>query len=268
MDLPRHTLTATAHWTAAARARETAREDRLFDDPYAAALAGEIGWRVLEASELASGGENPYLPVRTRWFDAVVLAQADRLDQIVLLGAGFDARAFRLSLPRSTRWFELDLPEVFADKEPALASLAAEPACDRLVVASSLTGRWSEDLVAAGFDIARPTLWLAEGLFVYFDAATVARLLDDATLLSQQGSVFAADIFGTGLLRLRDWGSRPPYCSDDPTGLFERAGWPDVRVELPGNEPASAERLRSATLPSEAADPAPANRAWFVVARR
>jgi O-methyltransferase involved in polyketide biosynthesis len=36
-------LGSTAHWTAAARACESAREDRLFDDPWAAALAGTEG---------------------------------------------------------------------------------------------------------------------------------------------------------------------------------------------------------------------------------
>ena len=59
----------TAHWIAAARARESERADRLFDDPYAAVLAGDRGRAALAASEGASGSENEFLPVRTRFFD-------------------------------------------------------------------------------------------------------------------------------------------------------------------------------------------------------
>jgi methyltransferase (TIGR00027 family) len=118
-------LYGTACWTAAARAKETARSDRLFDDPYPASLAGVVGERVLEASELASGGENRYLSVRSYWFDQIVEAHASRVSQVVNLGAGFDTRPFRLTLPPSLRWFETDLPGVFDRKEPALGDLRA-----------------------------------------------------------------------------------------------------------------------------------------------
>ena len=67
-------LYGTACWTAAARAKETARSDRLFADPYAATLGGVVGQRAQEASELASGGENRYLAVRSLWFDQIVEA--------------------------------------------------------------------------------------------------------------------------------------------------------------------------------------------------
>ena len=87
----------TAHWIAAARARESERADRLFDDPHAAVLAGRRGRAALVASEGATGGENEFLPIRTRFFDDVLRTAVDRLEQVVLLGAGLDTRAFRLA---------------------------------------------------------------------------------------------------------------------------------------------------------------------------
>ena len=72
MDPDNEFLSGTAYWTAAARARESSRADRLFNDPLAGVLSGELGARALAASELAAGGENPYLPIRTRWFDRAV----------------------------------------------------------------------------------------------------------------------------------------------------------------------------------------------------
>src|SRR6185369_6428060 len=86
-------VNSSAYWIAAARARESERPDRLFHDPYAAGLAGARGVAIMQASERASGGENPYLPVRTRWFDDVIgAALAVGVDQVVMLGAGLDTR--------------------------------------------------------------------------------------------------------------------------------------------------------------------------------
>jgi len=67
-------VTRTALWRAAARARESARPDRLFNDPWSAALAGTDGRDRLVASELACGRENLFLTVRTRFDDLLTAA--------------------------------------------------------------------------------------------------------------------------------------------------------------------------------------------------
>jgi methyltransferase (TIGR00027 family) len=259
-------LYGTACWTAAARAKEAARSDRLFDDPYAATLAGAVGLRALEASELASGGANRYLSVRSHWFDQTVEAHASHVSQVVNLGAGLDTRPFRLTLPPSLRWFEIDLPRVFDRKEPALVDLRAVPTCVRTVVPTDLRGRWTDTLLGAGFEADRPTLWLAEGLLFYLQTTTVDDLLADARELSGSGSLFVADLFGSALLRQRNWGERAPYCSDDPVGPFERAGWPEAAVgEASQNQVVSAGRRGPATAGNSAAHD-PTNRAWLIVA--
>ena len=69
---------ATSRLTAAARARETGRPDRLFADPYAAALAGEEGFVALDQHNAArSAGRlaaNPVFAIRTRFSDDFLLA--------------------------------------------------------------------------------------------------------------------------------------------------------------------------------------------------
>ncbi|HEX2849610.1 MAG TPA: class I SAM-dependent methyltransferase [Acidimicrobiales bacterium] len=85
----------TACWMAAVRARETARPDRLFDDPLAATLAGPEGVDLMHRME-AGFPENPTIPIRTRFFDdALVGAVAGgRIGQVVVLAAhGWAARA-------------------------------------------------------------------------------------------------------------------------------------------------------------------------------
>ena len=67
-------ISLTARLTAAARARESRRADRLFEDPYAAALAGPEGFAFMERSEEAgrvpgapaAPDGNPYIAIRTR----------------------------------------------------------------------------------------------------------------------------------------------------------------------------------------------------------
>lgn len=157
-------MIGSAYWIAAVRARESARPDRLFDDPYASTLAGEQGVAMMVASEKASGGENRFLPVRTRYFDdAIGAAVAGGIRQVVLLGAGLDTRPFRLTFPADLTWFEIDRAEIFATKEPVLAT--GVTACRRLTVSADLALDWPAALRAAGFDEARRTVWVAEGLF-------------------------------------------------------------------------------------------------------
>jgi O-methyltransferase involved in polyketide biosynthesis len=64
----------TARWAAAQRARESERQDRLFFDPLAAALAGEEGRAALQLSEKYNPRHEAtasYVAIRTRFFDDV-----------------------------------------------------------------------------------------------------------------------------------------------------------------------------------------------------
>jgi methyltransferase (TIGR00027 family) len=221
-------VTGTALWTAAARARESVRPDALFSDPWAAALTSTDGRAQLVASEHASVRENPFLPVRTRFFDDLLTA-ATWAEQIVLLGAGMDTRAFRLNLPTDTVMFEVDHPEIFTAKNVVLDGVT--PRCQRREVPADLAGEWEPALMAAGFDAARLTLWLAEGLFFYLTEDAVRRLLRTAARLCQARALFRADIFGTGLPRLPSMqpliDQRQALTSRSPSAPTSRASsWP------------------------------------------
>ena len=270
-------LSSTAKWIAAARARESRRPDRLFNDPYADALAGEAGRAALARSEAASGGENLFLPVRTRYFDDLSMATvAEGRQQIVLLGAGLDTRAYRLPLPAEVRIYELDQAEVLAGKERTLATLDARPQCTVHRVGGDLSGTWVDGLEAAGFQATLPSLWLAEGLFFYLAESTLRRLLGLALERAAPGSLLAADVFGTGLLRqpqmqpyLR-WlvaQRRPrPYCTDHPADLLNECGWQTRSLTYPGAPDANYGRWPAPAAPP-ADPPSPSDRAYFVTAR-
>ena len=232
---PRGTVTldgvgGTGLTVAAVRARETARPDRLFADPLAATFAEAGG---LDPDSPPGGRRAVALRVwvvgRTVFLDELLAGASQQgCRQVVLLGAGFDARAFRLPWPPGTRCFEVDTPDVLGPKDEVLAAAHAEPACERVVVPCDLRDDWPAALRAAGLDPARPTAWIAEGLLVYLSAADVDRLLASVTRLSAPGSWLgltmttreADGLADTRLATLRQ--SRAP---DDPVGWLAGLGW-------------------------------------------
>lgn len=196
----------TALGVAVVRARESLREDRLFNDPFAQAFVdaspGAFPERPTSAEDLAALGPLASLGevfsfhavVRTRFFDDyLIAATAGGCQQVVLLAAGLDTRAFRLSWPDDVRVFELDLPQVLSFKEAVLAGSDAVPNCRRTVVPVDLREQWATGLVAAGFDPTTPTAWLAEGLLLYLTADEVAHLLTQVAELSAPDSLLSCE---------------------------------------------------------------------------
>ena len=116
---------------------------------------------------------------RTRLLDEAVCAGcAEGAEQLVILGAGFDARAYRLSALRGARVFEVDHPATQERKRSALLrALGALPEGVRFV-ATDFAGRDLERAMAeAGYEPSRRTLILWEGVTNYLRADAV-----DATL--------------------------------------------------------------------------------------
>src|SRR5215217_6229844 len=168
----------TSRWMAAARARESERPDRLFNDPLAAALAGPEGFAWLDRMEPAArlGGPGLYAVVRTRFFDDFLLHASQRTGarQLIILAAGMDARAFRMEWLPGTRLYELDRPEVLATKDALIARAGAHPTCERRAIEADLERpSWSAALLDAGYEVREPSVWLAEGVFFYMTEAAV-----------------------------------------------------------------------------------------------
>jgi methyltransferase (TIGR00027 family) len=226
----------TAVWVAGMRAAEGGRTDRLVDDRFAGLFVAAAGTGV--APDLASmpTGTSEFLAIRTRFFDDQARAAATAgVRQVVLLAAGLDCRAFRLDWPDGVRLFELDLPEMFAFKEPVLTSAGAVARCARVVVGADLRGRWADALGAAGFDPGAATGWLAEGLLPYLQSVESDRLLATVTGLSPPGSRLAFDYLeatATGRPAMcatseavRSMGARLVSMVDSPADWLAGHGW-------------------------------------------
>lgn len=201
---------ATALGVAAARAAETAGPDPLIRDDFARLLVSSAGpaWARLADPELAwlDGDEFgqrahrigiDYQAVRTHFFDEY-FADAVRagIRQVVILAAGLDSRAYRLSWPAGTAVYEIDQPKVLEYKTETLAQHGAIPTAIRRPVPVDLRDDWPAALTAAGFDSAQPTAWLAEGLLPYLPGDAQDRLFEMFTALSAPGSQVAVESFG------------------------------------------------------------------------
>jgi methyltransferase (TIGR00027 family) len=235
-------LGLTARWVAAARARETARSDRLFEDPFAAELAGDDGFRLLGELSRPSTTE-AYLPIRTRFFDDFLLGAARDVRQIVIVGAGMDARAFRLEWPAGVTLFEIEKEPVVLAKEPILKKLGASARCDRRVVAADVTADWEEGLQRAGFERDEPSAFLIEGLLFYLEEVHARGLLTRISGIAPAGSKLGADLVDRALLEspfaqtflagLEKAGVPWLFGTEKPEGLLAACGW-KANVTLPG----------------------------------
>lgn len=213
---------ATATMVAVARARATRADQPIINDPFAEPLVRAVGIDFL--TQLATGEMNPddlqdvhdgapgsdaemspmadtidqvlidAATVRTKFYDDFFLAATHSgIEQVVILAAGLDSRAYRLPWPAGTVVYEVDQPEVIAFKTRTLADLGAEPTAEHGVVAVDLREDWPHALRAAGFDPAQTTAWSAEGLLGYLPPEAQDRLLDTITELSAPGSQLATE---------------------------------------------------------------------------
>jgi methyltransferase (TIGR00027 family) len=225
-------VSETARWVATYRARESARQDALFRDPYAARLSGARGSQLAHAGGRFSAMGNGWpIVTRTKLLDDLILRSiADGCTTVLNLAAGFDTRPYRLSLPPTLRWIEVDLPALLDEKEAALAS--ETPRCElervRLDLTSAAPRAELFDRVAAS---SSRVLVITEGLVLYLDEPTV-RELGRELLARSTFSEWLLDFPSPAILRAlqRGMGQRlvnAPMKFGPASGVafFEALGW-------------------------------------------
>lgn len=218
-------------------------------------------------------GEHGWFTLRTRFFDDLVhrsllehTIQAQQRQggarprqlQVVDLACGFDARAFRLTFPPDTVFFEVDRAEVLGLKASRLAQVQPPPAltCARRVCipADILLDDWEARLKQEGFDPSLPTCWLMEGIVTYLDEEQAVAFLSRVKAMSAPGSRLAFDCvngpmrFNPVMLRrmalLAADNAHYRLFLSRPEALMARAGYvDDVRFIFPGDPAASFGRV-------------------------
>jgi methyltransferase (TIGR00027 family) len=198
---------------------------------------------------------------RIWYFDAAVDRYLPGVAQFVILGAGFDTRAYRLPSDTHVRVFEVDSPKTQIVKRETLQKVGIDSSAVTFVAADFEKEDWLARLSAAGFDPGERTLFLWEGVTMYLNREAVEDCLRKIASTAQ-GSVVAFDYFTTEALE-----------SPAPYWRYGRAATKAIGETLkfgvdstPPSRERLAELLRSCGLSLDdqrtLGDDTPTRRAW------
>jgi len=147
--------------------------------PVPANMRGRLAWAFLDRRA-------KMMVPRTVAIDEAVRAAA--APQVVILGAGLDGRAWRMSELRDAVVFEVDHPDSQREKQARAAALARVAREVRFVPVDFTRDRLDDALAAAGHDPTRPTTWIWEGVVMYLERAAIEATLTVVQRRSAPGS--------------------------------------------------------------------------------
>lgn len=156
---------------------------------------------------------------RTPWLDSRIgdIIENRSIDQVVILAAGLDTRAYRMPELKQADVYEIDLPDLISAKERLFNKLSEEiseeiegglePIAKNITrIASDLSQPiWTEHLAQAGFDSDKPTLFLMEGLVYYFDEEQLDTLGRQIKSCAAEGSHLLFDCINKESIRPRQF---------------------------------------------------------------
>ncbi len=246
----------TAIGIAIVRAIESERpaEERICYDPYARQFVSGFFFHLVRLfeklgyAEIRGPGVMGFLTARERHIDEFLQANlAKGLEQLVILGAGLDARAYRFEqLSRGVRVFEVDHPASQRSKIARVKKVFGQlPAHVTYVAVDFNSQALGERLLESGYDESRKTLFIWQGVTQYLTPAAVDATLACIAAHSPAGSAVIFDYMYPTLLdgtirrgevakmRGDPWLSQEALVFGIPEGtateFLEQRGFTDVR---------------------------------------
>jgi len=243
-------ISDTARWVAVYRARETDRTDAVFRDPFAQRLAGERGEHIAASMSFAEKNSWPFV-ARTWLIDHVISNQVKLgTDMIINLAAGLDTRPYRMNLPGSLQWIEVDLPEILTYKEDVLRSETPVCRVERIRLDLSDVPARRELFSELGRQANR-ALVVSEGLLIYLDEKDVTSLGQDLAV-TPSFQHWVMDLSSPALLKmlakkigapLNQAGAPLKFAPPEGPDFFARSGWKPVEIHSVMHTAAKLNRL-------------------------
>ncbi len=228
-------ISDTARWVAIFRADESERPDAVFNDPFARKLAGEQGEQIANAIEFSKQHRWSFI-ARTFLFDEIITQHvAKGFDMVINLAAGLDTRPYRMNLPATLKWVEVDLPGILEYKEKILDG--AKPVCKLESIKLDLSDKDKRiELFRRLNKEAEKILVITEGLIIYLEAHEAGELADD---LSSQNHFqrWAFDMSSPAILQmikkemeptLREANVTFKFAPEEGEDFFYAHGWKSV----------------------------------------
>jgi methyltransferase (TIGR00027 family) len=189
---------------------ERPEAERICCDPYASAMANKgigayFSKLIIQSGlyELISPGAMSFVVGRERYIDDYLIdGLRDGLDQVVLLGAGFDTRAYRIPGIEKTRVFEIDQPATQELKLERLKKIVDPLPGHVIFVPMDFNKQMlGERLTASGYNERGKTLFVWQGVTYFLTARGVDGTLAFIANQSGVGSSLVFDYFYNEALR-------------------------------------------------------------------
>jgi methyltransferase (TIGR00027 family) len=244
-------ISDTARWAAVFRAQESERPDALFRDPFARRLAGDRGEQIAASMKLHIRSSWSWV-MRTYVFDQYIERQLGAgVDTVLNLAAGLDARPYRMTVPSTLRWIEVDFPELFAYKQEILGNETPRCALERIPLDISDVAKRRALFEQVGASSKR-VLIISEGLLIYLSPEDVGVLATDLTR-PPSFRFWAFDVVSPGLremlaregggVQLERAGAPFKFAPAEGPEFFRRYGWRPVEVRSTLKAASAAGRL-------------------------
>ena len=259
-------ISDTARWVAIFRAEESERPDAVFHDPYARKLAGEKGLQIADAIGFSRDNSWSFV-ARTFLFDEFIMQHVrEGYDMVLNLAAGLDARPYRMDLPSSLQWVEVDLPPILEEKEKILND--EKPKCHLTRIKLDLSDQKARtDLFQKLNSKAGKILVMTEGLIIYLTNSQVASFAAD---LSSENNFkrWMFDMVSPALLKMIQERMGPAlggsgavfqFAPEEGEEFFLQYGWKSIESRSGLKTAASLNRLNEQML-QVAAIPEPEGR--------
>ncbi len=140
---------------------------------------------------------------RTAHFDHIINKSLDKVAQFVIMGAGYDTRAYGFIPNKSIKFFELDQHNTQQLKISSLKKAGIDASHVTFVDIDFSIEKWYEKLEQAGYDPKKRSIFLWEGVTLYLSEADVRKTIAEIKTHSAKGSVLIADFYGARILSLK-----------------------------------------------------------------
>lgn len=162
--------------------------------------------------------------------DVVKLNESSTDRQIVVLGAGFDTRVFRLQNLQTVSFFEVDISEVISLKNEIITrnEMAHNCKVHSLIGHDLVNGDIEDVLTNHGFSKLKPTLWILEAISGYLPEDINRKIVKQITSLSAKNSALIATYVGTSKLaygNANGKSNRHVFYTDSGADLFREEKW-------------------------------------------
>jgi methyltransferase (TIGR00027 family) len=177
------------------------------DGVYAMGKVSALHRSFLKAAERSDPGAYGFMVARALYIDDVVRKEiAEGVKQIVMLGAGYDTRPYRMADELGgVTVFELDLPAMSQRKQRRVARVLGQtPENVRYVAADFREDNLLRQLHANGYNDAVQTLFVLSGVSMYLDEQAMFMLLSQVGSHLTAGTSIVFDFFFSDLLSLPD----------------------------------------------------------------